>query len=154
MLGPCSCNFAHARPFEQGSGRKGGGKERKEQERVLQEAVEAAAEERERILRGVVGSEGGRQQEGSPVELHAVVGGGEGGAYVGGVEVVAREGRMRRQVERQVIAEELLTSVGELGVQLGSLEESLQAGRHVAAEQQQLLTRVSAVRATLAKTRN
>ncbi|CAI5960333.1 unnamed protein product [Closterium sp. NIES-65] len=139
---------------EQGSGRKGGGKERKEQERVLQEAVEAAAEERERILRGVVGSEGGRQQEGSPVELHAVVGGGEGGAYVGGVEVVAREGRMRRQVERQVIAEELLTSVGELGVQLGSLEESLQAGRHVAAEQQQLLTRVSAVRATLAKTRN
>ncbi|CAI5955516.1 unnamed protein product [Closterium sp. NIES-64] len=118
------------------------------------EAMEAAAEERERILRGVVGSEGGRQQEGSPVELHAVVGGGEGGAYVGGVEVVAREGRMRRQVERQVIAEELLTSVGELGVQLGSLEESLQAGRHVAAEQQQLLTRVSAVRATLAKTRN
>ncbi|CAI5522338.1 unnamed protein product [Closterium sp. Naga37s-1] len=138
---------------EQGSGRKGG-KERKEQERVLQEAVEAAAEERERILRGVVGSEGGRQQEGSPVELHAVVGGGEGGAYVGGVEVVAREGRMRRQVERQVIAEELLTSVGELGVQLGSLEESLQAGRHMAAEQQHLLTRVSAVRATLAKPRN
>ncbi|CAI5964636.1 unnamed protein product [Closterium sp. NIES-65] len=142
------------RPVSRAVGGRGGGKERKEQERVLQEAVEAAAEERERILRGVVGSEGGRQQEGSPVELHAVVGGGEGGAYVGGVEVVAREGRMRRQVERQVIAEELLTSVGELGVQLGSLEESLQAGRHVAAEQQQLLTRVSAVRATLAKTRN
>ncbi|CAI6010726.1 unnamed protein product [Closterium sp. NIES-65] len=117
---------------EQGSGRKGGGKERKEQERVLQEAVEAAAEERERILRGVVGSEGGRQQEGG--RLWSCM--------------------QWRQVERQVIAEELLTSVGELGVQLGSLEESLQAGRHVAAEQQQLLTRVSAVRATLAKTRN
>ncbi|CAI5508527.1 unnamed protein product [Closterium sp. Naga37s-1] len=135
-----------------GSGRRG--KERKEQERVLQEAVEAAAEERERILRGVGEREGGRQHEGSPVELHAVVGGGESGAYVGGVGVAAREGRMRRQVERQVIAEELLTSVGELGVQLGSLEESLQAGRHVAAEQQHLLTRVSAVRATLAKPRN
>ncbi|CAI5516837.1 unnamed protein product [Closterium sp. Naga37s-1] len=129
-----------------GSGRRG--KERKEQERMLQEAVEAAAEERERILRGVGEREGGRQHEGSPVELHAVVGGGEIGAYVGGVGVVAREGRMRRQVERQVIAEELLTSVGELGVQLGSLEESLQAGRHMAAEQQHLLTRVSAVRAT------
>ncbi|CAI5466006.1 unnamed protein product [Closterium sp. Yama58-4] len=125
---------------EVGSGRRG--KEGKEQERVLQEAVEAAAEERERILKAVGGSEGSRQHEGSPVELHAVVGGGEGGAYVGGVGVVAREGRMRRQVERQVIAEELLTSVSELGVQLGSLEESLQAGRHVAAKQQHLLTRM------------